>query len=116
MKTAEKPCRITGLTCGSVEIKLGATGELSMKTESVLQDTDGNVHARADYVGPWPEEIVDLVNKLKDKVEDHLLTIHFMVIKDDKDTGAAAPGEDSKPTGLFGVGLREHSGPEADQL
>jgi hypothetical protein len=114
MNKTNKPCRITGLTCGAIDIHLGATGELTLKSESVLQDSEGNVHGRTSFIGPWSEDVVAAVDALKTAIEKHLLTIHFEEKKDDNTT-AAAPGESVKPTGLFGARLG-YSGTEAAQL
>jgi hypothetical protein len=104
MKTANRQCKITGLTCGEIHLKLGGTGEVSLKAVHVLQDNDGNIHGRSEFVGPWPATVTTAISDLKQVIEAHLLTIHFEV-NNDTTTGAAAPGEDSKPTGLFGTGL-----------
>ena len=119
MKKSDKPCRIIGVSCGELSIKFGGTGEKSLKSVSALQDADGNIHGKTDYVGPWPQDVVDLVNKMKDAVEAHMETIHFEVTRNDTATAehydAAAPGENSKPTGLFGTGLGAPKD-EPDQL
>lgn len=118
MKKSDKPCRIIGVSCGELSIKFGGTGEKSLKSVSALQDADGNIHGKTDYVGPWPQDVVDLVNKIKDAVEAHMETIHFEVTGNDSTTehyDATAPGEDRKPTGLFGTGLDTSRG-EPDQV
>lgn len=118
MRTSDKPCKIKGVTCGEASIRYGGTGEISLKTLTALQDADGNVHGKMEWVGPWSTEVSDLVMKLKDAVEAHMETIHFEVEKHvtEEDYGAAAPGEDSKPTGLFGTGLGAAKEPEVDQV
>lgn len=105
MKRVDEACRIVGLTTGEVRMTLGATGEMSLKASSVLQDKDGNVHGHTDFVGPWPKPVIDAAVALRDSIEEFLATVHF----DAGDTiakTATAPGEDSRPTGLglFGTG------------
>lgn len=108
MKRVEDPCRIVGLTTGEVRMQLGSTGEMSLKSTSVLQDKDGNVHGHTDFVGPWPKPVIDAANELRERIEEYLVTIHFDA-GDTVTSSTTAPGESRHPTGLglFGTGKTE---------
>lgn len=109
MRRADELSRIVGLTVGNIRVQLGATGEATIRAESVLQDKDGNVHGQTSFVGPWPKPVVDAANDLRERIEEFLLTVHFENAEDGP--RPTAPGEDRKPTGLgpglFGTGKTE---------
>ncbi len=108
MKKAEEPSRIVGLTVGNIRVQLGATGEATIRSESVLQDKDGNVHGQTSFVGPWPKAVTDAAAELRERMEEFLLTIHFEYGAEEVPR-STAPGEDRKPSGLglFGTGKTE---------
>jgi len=113
IKTDSKS-KISALTLGRMEIKLGTTGEMSVESEHALQDSDGNVHGRSSFVGPWPTEVTKKIDELTVAVEKYLVSIHFEGTQDDAATEPNA-GEGGRKKGLFGTGLGD-AGTEADQL
>jgi hypothetical protein len=94
MKTADGPCKVTGLTCG--EVTVTSLGEVALKAKMALQGPDGSVHAKTEYSGPWPEEVNTSAKELLEAVETWLLQVHFDV---------EATKDDGK-VGLFGTKFR----------
>jgi hypothetical protein len=109
MKKTRAPSKINAVSAVKMEIE-GCFKELALSTIVALSNSEtgpGSL-ARSIHKGPWPKEITDLLNKLKNSVEEHLLTVYF---EEKHDTKPDASG----PFGIVTPKL-EGSGNNTPQL
>jgi len=85
------------VSCVELTLKFGSLSELTAKTISVLQDSDGGMHGRTEFVGPWPPEVTAQFAELRKSIETHLLAFHF-----ETKGGPTTIEEARAPTGIFG--------------
>ena len=97
MKQSTGKGRINALNIVNVELEAGISDELAMTaTVGLLDSTKGpNLLGSSLYKGPWPTEVLELVNKLRSEMESHLLSVYFEVTDD---STRASP---NKPTSII---------------
>jgi hypothetical protein len=93
MKSTKSPSRIDTINVMKLEVEPSIAGELALAATVGLIDHGSGPGslARSLYKGPWPEDVLQLVVKLRDRIEEHLLTIYFEVNEHDRsDTGKSS--------------------------
>lgn len=88
MRKTESPSRIDALNVVKMEVEPSVAEELALTaTVGLLNHGAGpGSLARSLYKGPWPEDVLQQLNKLRDRVEEHLLTVYFEVNNDRSST------------------------------
>lgn len=100
MKKTEAQSKINAVNAVRLEIEPGVAEELALTATVGLLDHGAGPGslARSLYKGPWPKDVLKLVNELRDSVEAHLLTVYFEVTND-----TASSDRSKRPASPIGI-------------
>jgi len=102
MKKTEAQSKINAVNAVRIEIEPGVAEELALAATVGLLDHGSGPGslARSLYKGPWPQDVLKLVTELRDRVEEHLLTVYFEVTENDRTTTGRSKRSDG-PIGII---------------
>ena len=101
MKKTESASRIDTLNVVKMEVEQSTAEELALTaTVGLLNQAAGpGSLARSLYKGPWPKDVLEQLNKLRDSIEEHLLTVYFEVNENDR----SSTGRQASTSGPAGI-------------